>query len=67
MEKINVVVEKSTIGYSAYVEGLPVFVGWETMGEVKEEVLYCLNFFHEDKGKLFVMEQLNFKEAQNQF
>ena len=32
MEKINVVVEKSTIGYSAYVEGLPVFVGGETMG-----------------------------------
>ena len=61
MEKVNVVIEKSKTGYSAYVEEYPVYVGSETIEEIKNRVLNALNFYHEDKGKVFVMDQLNFQ------
>lgn len=60
-EKVNVVIEKSSTGFSAYVEEYPVYVGGNTIEEIKNEVLYGLNFYHEDKGKKFDMDQLNFK------
>jgi hypothetical protein len=60
-EKVNVIIEKSVTGYSAYVEEYPVFVGGESIEEIKNEVLYGLNFYHEDKGTVFTLDELNFQ------
>ncbi|WP_017732722.1 helix-turn-helix domain-containing protein [Nafulsella turpanensis] len=59
-EKVNVVIEKTSTGYSAYTEEYPVAVGGDSIEEIKNEVLYGLNFYHEDKGKEFTMDQLVF-------
>lgn len=61
MKKINVIVEKTRTGYSAYIEEYSAFGLGDTIGEVKRNMLDGLNFYFEDKGKKITMDDLKFK------
>ena len=49
--KIEMVVEKTTTGYSAYSEKYPVFTVGSSLKELKASMLEALNLYFESTGK----------------
>jgi hypothetical protein len=51
--KIEMIVEKTKTGYSAYSEKYPVYTTGKTLDEMKEKMVEALNlFFEKDKKKI---------------
>lgn len=52
-KKINIIIEKTDTGFSAYVENLSVFTTGGNISELKDNMLEALNlYFEEDKIKV---------------
>ena len=49
-KKINVIVEKTKTGFSAYAPGYPVATTGRTIIELQKNILEVLNFYFEDHG-----------------
>lgn len=49
--KIEMIVEKTTTGYSAYAEKYPVYTVGATLEELKVNMLEALNLFFQEQGK----------------
>lgn len=49
--KINLIVEKTRTGYSAYAENYPVFTVGKTLDELKFNILEAINLHFEKSGK----------------
>jgi predicted RNase H-like HicB family nuclease len=58
MKKIQVTIEKTSPGYSAYADDYPVYTTGEDVKESVKNILEALNFyFEETKGKLTVSKK----------
>lgn len=53
--KIEIIVEKTKTGYSAYAEKYPVFTVGKSLGELKTNILEAVNLLLDEQGK-FVTE-----------
>ena len=58
MKKIEIIVEKTKTGFSAYAEGYPVGTTGKTLEALKVNILEALNLFFEDAGKTVNEQQL---------
>ena len=56
--KINLVVEKTRTGYSAYAENYPVFTVGKTLDELKFNILESINLHFEKSGKTVGLDDL---------
>ena len=56
--KIEMIVERTKTGYSAYSEKYPVFTVGKTLQELKTNMLEALNLRFEAKGKIFTEADL---------
>ncbi|MDB5287871.1 MAG: family transcriptional regulator [Mucilaginibacter sp.] len=50
MKKINLIVEKTSTGFSAYAENLPVYTTGKSMTELKANILEAINLYQEEIG-----------------
>jgi len=50
MKKINLIVEKTSTGFSAYAEDLPVFTTGKSMTELKANILEATNLYQKEIG-----------------
>lgn len=66
-KKIEVCVEKTNTGYSAYVEYLSVFTSAQTITELYKNLLEALNLALEDEGKVVTMGQIKLNLDFKQF
>ncbi len=48
MKKINLTVEKTSTGFSAYAENYPVYTTGSTMTELKNNIVEALNLYNEE-------------------
>jgi predicted RNase H-like HicB family nuclease len=56
--KIEIIVEKTKTGYSAYAEKLPVFTVGENLEELKSNILEALNLYFANSKKTVVETDL---------
>lgn len=49
--KIEMIVEKTKTGYSAYAEKYPVYTVGATLDELKANMIESLNLFFQEQGK----------------
>jgi predicted RNase H-like HicB family nuclease len=56
MKKIEIIVEKTNTGYSAYAEKIPVYTVGNTLEELKANILEALNLYFEDNRGPVVTE-----------
>jgi len=67
-KKINLIVEKTSTGFSAYAEKYPVYTTGETMTELKGNIVEALNLYNEEMNLPEVNEdQINIKLDLPQF
>lgn len=60
MKKINLIVEKTSTGFSAYAEDLPVFTTGRSMTQLKENILEAVNLYKDETGeKLVSLKDIN--------
>jgi predicted RNase H-like HicB family nuclease len=57
MKKIEVIVERTNTGYSAYAGKLPVFTTGKTLQELKANMLEALNLYFEYNNKALISEE----------
>jgi hypothetical protein len=58
MNKIKIIVEKTSTGYSAYADKYPVFTSGHDVTELQSNILEAMNFyFGEAKSKTFVSKK----------
>lgn len=64
MDRINVKVEKSTAGYSAYAEKYAAFTTGDNMTQLAANMVESLNLYFEEEGKQSVItpSDTSFKE-----
>lgn len=56
--KINMIVERTKTGYSAYAEKYPVYTVGSSLEELKANILESLNFYFEGEGKTITEKEL---------
>lgn len=56
--KIEMIVEKTKTGYSAYAEKYPVYTGGSSLEELKANMLEALNLYFEKQGKTITEKDL---------
>lgn len=56
--KIEMIVEKTQTGYSAFAEKYPVFTVGTSLEELKANILEALNLYFEQKGKIVTEQDL---------
>jgi predicted RNase H-like HicB family nuclease len=56
MKKIEIIVERTSTGYSAYTEKLPVYTVGDTLEELKANMIEALNLYFEHNGKPKITE-----------
>jgi predicted RNase H-like HicB family nuclease len=65
--KIDMIVEKTKTGYSAYAEKYPVYTVGNSLEELKTNMLEALNLFFEAKGKTITEKDLKITLDMPQF
>lgn len=65
--KIEMVVEKTRTGYSAYAEDYPVYTVGKTLEELKCKIIDALNLYFENQGKFIVEKDIKIKLDLPQF
>ncbi len=58
MKKMEIIVEKTNTGYSAYAEKIPVYTVGDTLEELKTNILKVLNLYFENLGGAVVTENV---------
>ncbi|MBX2887062.1 MAG: hypothetical protein KF829_00270 [Ferruginibacter sp.] len=56
--KIEMIVERTKTGYSAYAEKYPVYTVGTSLDELKSQMIEALNLYFEQKGKTITEENL---------
>jgi|SRR5665647_600618 len=56
--KINMIVERTKTGYSAYAEKYPVYTVGSSLEELKANILESLNLYFEGQGKTITEKEL---------
>lgn len=56
--KIELIVEKTKTGFSAYAEKYPVYTVGSSLDELKANVMEALNLFFEERGKTITEQDL---------
>lgn len=56
--KINIIVERTKTGYSAYAEKYPVYTVGSSLEELKANILESLNLYFDRKGKRITEKEL---------
>ena len=56
--KIDMIVERTKTGYSAYAEHYPVYTAGKTLDELKGQIVEALNLFFEKDGKSVTVKDL---------
>lgn len=60
MKKINLIVEKTSTGFSAYAENLPVYTTGKSMTELKSNILEAINLYQEENdGASITLKDIN--------
>ncbi|MEO6169084.1 MAG: type II toxin-antitoxin system HicB family antitoxin [Chitinophagales bacterium] len=67
MKKINVIIEKTRTGYSAYTEVEPVATTGKTIEKIKANMLEALNLYFEDMGITISEKHITFSLDLPQF
>ena len=49
--KVNLIIERTKTGYSAYAEKFPVYTVGKNLEELKSNILEAVNLYLEDQGK----------------
>ncbi len=65
--KVEMIVERTKTGYSAYAEKYPVYTVGKSLEELKSNVLEAVNLFLEAKGKAITEEDLRISLDLRQF
>ena len=65
--KINMIVEKTRTGYSAYAETYPVYTAGKTLSELKDRIIEALNLYFEKDGRSVTEKDLRVKLDLPQF
>ncbi len=65
--KINISVEKTDTGFSAYAAGYPIFTTGRTVPELLENALEAINLYFEEEGFSLTQENLKFEIDFKQF
>ena len=65
--KINISVEKTDTGFSAYATGYPIFTTGRTVPELLENALEAVNLYFEEEGFSLTQENLKFEIDFKQF
>jgi predicted RNase H-like HicB family nuclease len=65
--KIEVIVEKTKTGYSAYAEKYPVYTVGKSLEELKSNILEAVNLLLEGQGKMIAENDLKIKLDLPQF
>jgi predicted RNase H-like HicB family nuclease len=60
-QKLNVIVEKTNTGFSAFAEDLPVYTTGKNMAELNKNILEALNFYFEDTNKKIKEKEIHLK------
>lgn len=66
-KKINIMVEITKTGYSAYAEELPVYTTGKDLSTLKRNLIESLNYFYEDLGYVVADENLKIHIDLQQF
>ena len=61
MRKIEVIIEKTGTGYSAYAEKYPAITTGENLKELTANMVEALNLYFEDKGRTVTQDDLKFR------
>ena len=56
--KIEIIVEKTKRGYSAYAENYPVYTAGKTLEDLKSRILEALNLYFEKEGRTVTEKDL---------
>jgi transcriptional regulator with XRE-family HTH domain len=59
MKKIEVIIERTNTGYSAYTPKYPVATTGKNLRQLKLKICEALNIYFEDKGRYVSLEDLN--------
>lgn len=65
--KIDITVEKTKTGYSAYAEKYPVYTVGKSLEELKANILESINLYEEQRGKVVSEEDLRIMLDLQQF
>lgn len=65
--KIEMIVEKTKTGYSAYAEKYPVYTVAKSLDELKNKIVDALNLYFEKEGKTITEKDLKIKLDLPQF
>ncbi|CAN5764554.1 hypothetical protein BH24BAC1_BH24BAC1_33330 [soil metagenome] len=58
MKNIEMIVERTNTGYSAYTDQYPVFTAGDTFEELKANMLEALNLYFEEEGRTITPDDL---------
>ena len=61
MRKIEVIIEKTGTGYSAYADKSPAITTGENLKELTANMVEALNLYFEDKGRTVTQDDLKFR------
>ena len=56
--KLEIIVEKTKTGYSAYSEKFPVYTAGKSLEDLKSNILEAINLYLEDQGKSVTEDDL---------
>jgi hypothetical protein len=59
MKNINVIIEKTSTGYSAYADKYPVFTAGGNIGELTRNIVDALNFYFKEANEKTVVTRKN--------
>jgi hypothetical protein len=65
--KIDMIVERTKTGYSAYAEHYPVYTAGKTLDELKGQIVEALNLFFEKDGQSVTVKDLKIQLDLPQF
>ena len=67
MKKIDILVEKTNSGYSAYTENYPVYTAGNNLDELKKNIIEALNLYFEETKLVITEDDLKIKLDLPQF
>ncbi len=67
MKKIEILVEKTNSGYSAYAENYPVYTVGNNLDELKNSIIEALNLYFEETKVVITEDDLKIKLDLPQF
>ncbi len=67
MKKIEIIIERTKSGFSAYAKKYPVYTVGSDLAELKENILEAINLYFEEEGKIITEADLKITLDLQQF